>query len=36
MIQLTEEMSSLINRARDYGYPCIVATALDDSTPNCG
>ena len=36
MIQLTEEMSSLINRARDDGYPCIVATASDDGTPNCG
>ncbi len=36
MIQLTEEMSRLINRARDDGYPCIVATASDDGTPNCG
>ena len=36
MIQLTEEMSRLINRARDDGYPCIVATASDDRTPNCG
>ena len=36
MIQLTEEMSSLINRARDDGYPCIVGTAASDGTPNCG
>ncbi len=36
MIRLTEEMSSLINRARDDGYPCIVATAATDGTPNCG
>ena len=36
MIQLTEEMASLINRARDDGYPCIVATAGGDGTPNCG
>ena len=36
MIQLTEEMTSLINRARDDGFPCIVATASDDGTPNAG
>ena len=36
MIQLTEEMTTLINRARDDGFPCIVATASDDGTPNAG
>ena len=36
MIQLTEEMARLINRARDDGYPCIVGTASGDGTPNCG
>ena len=36
MIQLTEEMTRLINRARDDGYPCIVATAAPDGTPNAG
>ena len=36
MIQLTEEMARLINRARDDGYPCIVGTAASDGTPNCG
>ena len=36
MIQLTEEMTQLINRARDDGYPCIVGTAGADGTPNCG
>ena len=36
MIQLTEEMTHLINRARDDGYPCIVGTAGSDGTPNCG
>ena len=36
MIQLTEEMAQLINRARDDGYPCIVATASAAGTPNCG
>ena len=36
MIQLTEEMTRLINRARDDGYPCIVGTAGADGTPNCG
>ena len=36
MIQLTDEMAQLINRARDNGYPCIVSTASADGTPNCG
>ena len=36
MIQLTEEMTGLINRARDDGFPCIVATASPDGTPNAG
>ncbi len=36
MIQLTEEMTTLINRARDDGFPCIVATASEDGTPNAG
>ena len=36
MIQLTEEMATLINRARDDGYPCIVGTSSADGTPNCG
>lgn len=36
MIQLTEEMTRLINRARDDGFPCIVATASPDGTPNAG
>ena len=36
MIQLTDEMARLINRARDDGYPCIVSTASADGTPNCG
>ena len=36
MIQLTEEMTRLINRARDDGFPCIVATAAPDGTPNAG
>ena len=36
MIQLTEEMTTLINRARDDGFPCIVATASPDGTPNAG
>ena len=36
MIQLTDEMARLINRARDDGYPCIVGTAASDGTPNCG
>lgn len=36
MIQLTEEMKRLINQARDDGFPCIVATASSDGTPNAG
>ena len=36
MIRLTEDMTRLINRARDDGYPCIVATASADGTPNAG
>ena len=36
MIQLTEEMTRLINQARDDGFPCIVATASSDGTPNAG
>ena len=36
MIQLTEEMTRLINNAREDGYPCIVGTASRDGTPNCG
>ena len=36
MIQLTEEMTTLINRARDDGFPCIVATASEEGTPNAG
>ena len=36
MIQLTDEMAQLINRARDDGFPCIVGTAGSDGTPNCG
>ena len=36
MIQLTEEMTRLINHARDDGFPCIVATASPDGTPNAG
>ena len=36
MIQLTEEMARLINHARDDGFPCIVATASSDGTPNAG
>ena len=36
MIQLTEEMTRLINRARDDGFPCIVGTSSPDGTPNCG
>lgn len=36
MITLTEEMTRLINRARDDGFPCIVATAAPDGTPNAG
>ena len=36
MIELTEEMTRLINNAREDGYPCIVGTASADGTPNCG
>lgn len=36
MIQLTETMARLINHARDDGFPCIVATASSDGTPNAG
>ncbi len=36
MIQLTEEMTRLINHAREDGFPCIVATASPDGTPNAG
>ena len=36
MITLTEEMTRLINRAREDGFPCIVATAAPDGTPNAG
>lgn len=36
MIRLTAEMVELINQAREDGYPCIVATASPDGTPNCG
>ena len=36
MIQLTEEMTRLVNHARDDGFPCIVATASPDGTPNAG
>ena len=36
MIQLTEEMKRLVNNAREDGFPCIVATAASDGTPNAG
>ena len=36
MIQFTDEMVRLINNARDDGYPCIIATASNDGTPNAG
>lgn len=36
MIQLTQEMTRLINHAREDGYPCIVGTASSDGVPNCG
>ena len=36
MIQLTDEMKSLVNNAREDGFPCIVATASPDGTPNAG
>ena len=36
MIQLTDEMKRLVNNAREDGFPCIVATAAGDGTPNAG
>lgn len=36
MIKLTDEMKRLVNNAREDGYPCIVATASRDGTPNAG
>ena len=36
MIQLSDEMKRLVNHARDDGFPCIVATASADGTPNAG
>ncbi len=36
MIQLTDEMKRLVNNAREDGFPCIVATASRDGTPNAG
>ncbi len=36
MIQLTDEMKRLVNNAREDGFPCIVATASSDGTPNAG
>lgn len=36
MIQLTEEMKRLVNNAREDGFPCIVATASSEGTPNAG
>ena len=36
MIKLTEEMKRLVNNAREDGFPCIVATASPDGTPNAG
>ncbi len=36
MIRLTDEMTRLINRARDDGFPCIVATASPGGVPNAG
>ena len=36
MIQLTDEMKRLVNNAREDGFPCIVATASPDGTPNAG
>lgn len=36
MIQLTDEMKRLVNNAREDGFPCIVATAAPDGTPNAG
>ena len=36
MITLTDEMRQLINKARDDGFPCIVATSSPQGTPNAG
>ena len=36
MIQLTDDMKRLVNNAREDGFPCIVATASSDGTPNAG
>ena len=36
MIQLTDEMRSLINSARANGTPCILASASPDGIPNAG
>ena len=36
MIQLTDAMKGLVNNAREDGFPCIVATASADGTPNAG
>jgi predicted pyridoxine 5'-phosphate oxidase superfamily flavin-nucleotide-binding protein len=36
VIQLTEEMTRLVNNAREDGFPCIVASASSDGTPNAG
>ena len=36
VIQLTEDMKRLVNNAREDGFPCIVATASSDGTPNAG
>jgi len=36
LINLTEEMREFVNGARASGYPCIVATASPDGTPNAG
>ena len=36
MIKMTEEMKRLVNNAREDGFPCIVATASSDGTPNAG
>ncbi len=36
MIRLTEEMTRLVNHAREDGFPCIVATASSEGTPNAG
>ena len=36
MIQLTGEMTRLINNARASGNPCTIATASSDGVPNTG